>query len=166
MTNYWYPFYPREFRRDTYHLCAAADGIYRRFIDEYMDTRRPLPDSDVALAAIARVSSDEWNVHREVVRAFFKPQDGKLFHKRCEQELHGQAMRLALRSAAGKEGAAVRWAKDKLYQSSKWQSNGNGIATPMATPSTLHKKDKKETSDGEIKASPYLIAALKNKGVL
>lgn len=78
--DWWYPFFVTNWRRDTYHLSAAAKGIYRELIDEYMVSGKPLPDCDSALAGIARVTAHEWGEHREVVRAFFSAKNGKLVH--------------------------------------------------------------------------------------
>ena len=134
----WYAFNPNEFRRDTYHLGAAADGIYRRLIDEYMVTRKPLPDHDLALAGIARVTAQEWGEHREVVRAFFKSRDGKLFHKRCDRELHAQSMLAAKRSRQAKEAATVRWAKGKTNQRDGCSEHNSSNADAMLKDATLH----------------------------
>ena len=136
----WYPFNPTEHRRDTYHLGVAADGIYRRLIDEYMTTGKPLPDHDAALAGIARVTMTEWGEHRDIIRAFFKAREGKLFQKRCEQELHAQRMLAAKRSRRGKEAATVRWAKDKQTQRGKCDEHAGSNANAMLQDATLQDK--------------------------
>ena len=172
----WYPFDPTEYRRKTYHLCAAADGIYRRLIDEYMLTRAPLPDNDAALAGIARVGIPEWNEHREAVRAFFKSKDGKLTQKRCDQELDAQRMHKALRVKIAKEAATVRWAKEKSEQSIASLMHASRNASAMLPDATLQDKDKKGPDPPEIVsrekvesekkdvATPYLVATFKQKG--
>jgi len=134
----WYPFFIVEYRRDTYHLTAAQHGIYRALIDEYMISRRPLPDHDLSLAGIARVSAQEWCEHGQVVRAFFQARDGKLFHKRCEQELHAQRMRAAKRSHDAKEAATVRWTKEKQKQRSTCDPHSDRNANAMRQDATLH----------------------------
>jgi uncharacterized protein YdaU (DUF1376 family) len=152
----WYPFFVVEYRRDTYHLTAAQHGIYRQLIDEYMISRKPLPDHDLSLAGIARVSAQEWAVHREVVRAFFQARDGKLFHKRCEQELHAQRMRAAKRSQDAKEAATVRWAKEKQKQRSECAPHAGGNASAMRMPATLHNNKRNLTTSvvGERQLTP------------
>lgn len=134
----WYPFFIVEYRRDTYHLTAAQHGIYRQLIDEYMMSRKPLPDHDLSLAGIARVSAQEWFEHGQVVRAFFQARDGKLFHKRCEQELHAQRMRAAKRSHDAKEAATVRWAKEKQKQRSTCDPHSDRNANALRQDATLH----------------------------
>jgi uncharacterized protein YdaU (DUF1376 family) len=102
-----------------------------------MVTGKSLPDCDVSLAGIARVTADEWGTHREPVRAFFKARDGRLFHKRCEQELHAQRMRAASRSRSAKEAATVRWAKEKAKQRAECEPHAECNADAMRLPATL-----------------------------
>lgn len=134
----WYPFNVNAYRTDTYHLSAAADGIYRRLIDEYMTTGKPLPDHDLALAGIARVTADEWAAHREVLRAFFKAKDGKLYQKRCEQELHAQRMLAAERSKKARVAATQRWIKEKLKQGGICGEHAHSNASAMLGDATRH----------------------------
>lgn len=105
----WYPWFLKDYRRDTRHLGLAEDGAYRRLIDEYMGTREPIPDNDAALAAIVRVGLDDWLAVAPVVRKFFRPKDGFLFHKRCDQELRSQQQRILRNSEKGKKAAFARW---------------------------------------------------------
>src|SRR5262249_55816025 len=79
-------------------------------------TQGPLPDNDQALAAIARVGLEEWVLHKDTVRAFFKSKDGKLHHKRCDRELDAQRMLSASRQLQAKLAATARWTKTKLKQ--------------------------------------------------
>ena len=83
----WFPWYPVHYRRATRHLTDIQDLIYRRLIDEYMETREPLPDNDIALASISRVSVDVWTMARAIILPFFRQSDGKLFHKKCDEIL-------------------------------------------------------------------------------
>lgn len=162
----WYPFNPTEYRRKTYHLCAAADGIYRRLIDEYMLARAPLPDDDAALAAIARVSMAEWLQHKPVLRAFFRPKNGRLINPRCEKELDAQRMRHALRSRVGKEAATIRWGQAKRYQQDKYQLHANGMPYPMPMDATRQDKDisKEKTEKEKLRITPQLVTSIKAKG--
>ena len=115
----WYPFNPTEHRRDTYHLGVAADGIYRRLIDEYMTTGKPLPDHDAALAGIARVTMTEWGEHRDIIRAFFKALPGE-----TEETIK----------------KTVRWAKDKQTQRGKCDEHAGSNANAMLQDATLQDK--------------------------
>jgi uncharacterized protein YdaU (DUF1376 family) len=84
----WYPWYPVLFRADTPHLNEVEEGVYRRLIDWHMETRRPLPDDDRALAGIARVSAERWARYAPVIRAFFHSRSGK------SHQFEGKVIRL------------------------------------------------------------------------
>lgn len=172
--NDWYPFNPVEYRRDTYHLCVAANGIYRALIDEYMLTGKPLPDHEASLAGIARATAAEWTAHKETILAFFKARDGKLYHKRCEQELDAQRMRAAKRSLQAKEAATVRWGNDKQKQRDACRQLSVSTANAMLRDATLHNKsisltqtEFEATGTGEkkpmLEASSELAQSLRRK---
>ena len=123
----WFPWYPALYRADTMHLTAEQDGVYRRLIDEYMITRRPLPDNDHALARIAGLGLDQWVGMAQTVRAFFKASDGLLRHKRCDAELERQDGRASHLSELGKKGAEARKRNQKVVT-----SDGKPAAVPVA----------------------------------
>lgn len=134
----WYPLNPVNFKRDTYHLCAAADGIYRRLVDEYYITELPLPDNDQALAGIARVGLGEWLEHSAIVRAFFCAKGGKLYHKRCDAEINARSMLAAKRSHKAKEAATMRWIKEREKQGVECHEHAASNANAMLNDATLH----------------------------
>lgn len=106
----WYPWYPALYRADTLHLTAEQDGIYRRLIDHYMETRLPLPDNNMALARIAAVSPECFEHAASILRAFFQQcPDGLLRHKRCDIELDAQDERSGKRSDRARHAATIRW---------------------------------------------------------
>lgn len=109
----WYPFNVKDYRRDTLHLTLAQDGAYRRLIDEYMVMGEALPDNDIALSRIIGCTLDDWLAVAPAVRPFFHPSNHKLVHKRCEEELHAQAMRTHSKRTVGKEAANARWKKHR-----------------------------------------------------
>lgn len=115
----WYPWYPEDFRHDTWHLSLAEEGAYRRLIDEYMRSRSPLPAGDAALAAICRVSLDGWLLVAAVVRAFFREKDDRLFHKRCDRELRAQDGRFKRHSERGKKAAFAKYSRPKGLDASR-----------------------------------------------
>ncbi len=128
MSYEWFPWYPALFRADTMHLTAEQDGIYRRLIDHYMETRQPLPDSDTALARIAGVSVDSWAMAAAMVRPFFKASaQGFLHHKKCDNVLAVQDGRNKKQSEKGKKGAEKRWKKNAKLQ----EAGSSGYATAM-----------------------------------
>lgn len=107
----WFPWHPLEHRRDTYKLSLAEDGAYRRLIDEYMVNRESLPDDDAALARILGVGLKDWLAVSINVRPFFKSQNGRLVHKRCDCELRLQDQRAERYSERGKKAAFAKYSR-------------------------------------------------------
>lgn len=128
----WFPWYPVDFKLDTYHLTLAHDGAYRRLIDEYMINRGALPDNDAALARIIGVGLPDWLAVSEVVRGFFTAVNGFLVHKRCEAEIRAQNNKFKRESERGKKAAFAKYSKIRLMRA-------NGMhAPPTLTSTQIH----------------------------
>lgn len=108
-SEYWYAWQPVKFRLATRRLTALQRGVYRDLIDEYMESREPLPAHDVALANIARISVDEWCAIKDEILLFFVERDGKLFHEFCNEKLDEQDDLSKKRTKASKKAASKRW---------------------------------------------------------
>lgn len=138
----WFPWYPHDFRRDTYHLTLEEDGAYRRLIDEYMITRKPLPNDSGALARILGIPTTDWHRIAPNVMRFFRARNSVLIHKRCESELRAQNARHNRFSERGKKAAFAKYSKiNKLPASS------------MLVPATLQYKERKPSENPAARAS-------------
>jgi len=154
--DFWFPWYPALYKADTRHLTAEQDGIYRRLIDEYMETREPLPDNDIALARIAGVSEIKWLDAARILRAYFTHADGMLFHKKCDQELDIQDKRSKKRTLSAEKAAKIRWSKSEIKQEVICDTHAErnaiamrGDATVTVTDTIKKKnKQKKEKKNG------------------
>lgn len=141
--DYWYPFYPTRYQRDTMHLTAEQDGAYRRLIDHYMLTKQPLPDNDIALSRIAGVDATSNAI--SMLRAFFENKDdGFLYHKTCEKLLKEQSSRKMLSKKRAKNAAQIRWEKERLNARSMpeaMQNDATYTKTKTNTDIYLYQKD-------------------------
>lgn len=152
----WYPWYPALYRADTIHLTAEQDGIYRRLIDHYMETRQPLPNNDAALARIAGITIDSWTIAAVILLPFFLPsKNGKLHLKRCDAELERQDGRNRLQSEKGKSGAKKRWKNKQSEQYVNSSGYTSAIATPMPKNSIQHDTTGQDkTSSSVVRGNP------------
>jgi uncharacterized protein YdaU (DUF1376 family) len=100
--SYWYAWKPVRYRNRTMGLTLAQDGLYRRLIDYYMETRQPLPNGPLALAAICRISPEQWAENSPAVMRYFSVRGTKLIQKHCAGELDSQNVRTQERSKSGK----------------------------------------------------------------
>jgi uncharacterized protein YdaU (DUF1376 family) len=96
--------YWSDFKADTEHLGALETGAYMMLIGHYWNTGG-LPDDDIKLARIARMTAEEWAVSKSTIAEFF--QDGWK-HKRIEQELSDAKAAYERRANAGRRGGQAK----------------------------------------------------------
>lgn len=110
----WMSMYWAEYLGDTGHLSTIEHGAYLLLIAHYWTTAKPLPDNDVLLARITRMSPQEWSNAKALLQDFFSIESGMWKHKRVEEELDLARQRYEKRSSAGRKGGkAKRKAKDE-----------------------------------------------------
>lgn len=108
-TATWMPFYIGDYLADTMHLSTVQHGAYLLLIMDYWRKRSALPDDDLYLASVAKLSQTEWQTHRKTIRKLFAVTDGVWYHRRVEIELERAIAVTDARSRAGTAGNAVRW---------------------------------------------------------
>jgi uncharacterized protein YdaU (DUF1376 family) len=103
-----YPFHVGDYIADTAHLTIEEDIAYRRLLDHYYTTEKPLIGDVPMLARRVRMA-DYAAVVRDVLNEFFKfDEQDECWHKqRCDEEI----AKYKGFSEAGKRGAEKRWAK-------------------------------------------------------
>ncbi len=88
MSRPWYPHYPGDYMRDTGHLSLMEDGAYRRLMDYYYASGKPLPAIAEQLLRICRAfAGDEADAVLSVLRQFFVLRDGAYHNERCDSEI-------------------------------------------------------------------------------
>lgn len=100
----WMPLNIADYLRDTTHLDAEESGCYLHLIMGYW-VAGGLPNNDVQLAAIAKVSLYKFKRIRKILSPFFGPNFSS--HKRIDRELQRAA---AIREKAS-QAARQRWAR-------------------------------------------------------
>ena len=69
----YYPHHIGDYLRDTSHLTAVEDGLYRRMLDLYYASEKPLcVDFDYLCRLIRARESSEREAASEVLREFFE----------------------------------------------------------------------------------------------
>jgi len=176
--NYWYPFYPILYDRDTTHLSLKQDAVYRRLIDYYMKSRRPLPNNNASLCRIAAMSLISNGEMRsayesyanamllcelaEVVELFTPTEDGFLRSKMCDSILDEQEKREKRRKAAGTKAAITRWNKSgnakRIPKAKDTQCDTNANTMQKdAIKTVVIKKDKNSLRSSLSKEKPLKI---------
>ena len=100
----WMPFYVGDYLKDTRHLTTEQHGAYDLLIMEHWNAGS-LPDDDGMLARLSKLTPARFAKHSAILRGFFYPDGGRLFHKRVLRELE-----LAKdKQAKASESANKRW---------------------------------------------------------
>lgn len=98
----YYPFHLGDYAAHTAHLEPMEDLAYRRMLDLYYRTERPLPLDTAEIARLIRLR-DHAETVRDILREFFTETEEGFRHERCDEELS----RFADRSAKAKASAAA-----------------------------------------------------------
>lgn len=97
----WYKFHIGDYLSHTMHLDDAEDLAYRRLLDWYYMSERPLP-LDIAL--VARRIRLDLDVVEPVIKEFFSMTTGGYRHIRCDSEIESYNIRAEQARQAGKLG--------------------------------------------------------------
>ncbi|MBX9824904.1 MAG: DUF1376 domain-containing protein [Xanthobacteraceae bacterium] len=135
----WMPLYIADYLADTAHLRALQSGAYLHLVMHYW-MRGSLPDDDGQLAAIAKLSAEEWADNRAVLRAFF---GHGWRHKRIDAELrHSEEISAGNRSKARK-AANIRWGRVRT------DAPGNAASTAQAMLQNAQSQSQSHLDDDE-----------------
>jgi uncharacterized protein YdaU (DUF1376 family) len=149
--DFWYPWHPAKYKAKTIHLSLEQDAIYRRLIDYYMETRKPIPACINSLARIVGCSPDviERNAP-SILQAYFKQCDGFLVHQTCEEIIADQDRISTERRKKAQDAAKARWENKPKEQEDDATSIAQSNADAMlgnATGQDKTRQDKKESKD-------------------
>ena len=101
---HYYQFHIGDYRSATLHLSNEEDLAYRRLLDMYYDTEKPIP---LDVSWVAKRIKIELSVVRDVLNDMFKQTEDGFIQSRCDKEISVYKGF----SDAGKRGAAKRWGK-------------------------------------------------------
>lgn len=126
----YYPFHIGDYAKDTRHLSIIEDGAYRRLLDLYYTTEKPLPlPVDNLCMLVGAKTAAEKKAVGKVLGLFFVfggPQE--MVHKRCEREIS----RAKEKSGKAAASAGMRWQSRRIANALPEQSEGNASQEPIA----------------------------------
>ena len=125
---HYYQFNIGDYASHTRHLNLLEDLAYRRLLDIYYLQERPL---NVGITSVARqINMRDHEVEvKAVLEEFFELTDEGWINRRADQEIAKYQEFIA----AGKRGAAKRWAKATV-KGGESEANGEANSPPNATP--------------------------------
>lgn len=132
---HYYPFHVGDYQTHTAHLSDTEDLAYRRMLDLYYISQKPLPNEAARVARLIRMPAAVEEV-RGLLDEFFVLQEGVYTNKRCDKEI-ASYMKQKL---GGAKGAKAKWDKAKRKGGDSLPNgegngvgNGEGNAPPLAT---------------------------------
>lgn len=129
---YYYQFHIGDYRAATAHLTNEEDLAYRRLLDMYYDTEKPIPKDVTWVSRRIRI---EGSVIRDVLNDMFQESDEGYRHSRADSEI----AKFNDFCEAGKRGAAKRWGIG-----ADSPPNATLMQTINQKPETINHKPKKE----------------------
>lgn len=105
--------YVSDFVGDTLTLSAEHIGAYLLLLIALWNADGHLPDDEVKLARVARLSLKKWRRVGVDLLPFFEVKDGKLTHHRLTKELQKSEAQTQSRASAGAKGGAANALKYK-----------------------------------------------------
>lgn len=108
----FYRHFPGDYLRDTLHLSAAEDGMYRRLLDLAYTSEKPLPSDRVLIYRLTRCRSrsDKRAIDR-VIDEFFQKTRWGYTHKRVQEEIKIAESRISAAQRNGARGGRPKKAK-------------------------------------------------------
>lgn len=83
---HYYKFNIKDWTRDTAHLSLAEEGVYRRLLDHYYETEKPIPEETQSVIRRLRLAGHEEALGMVLSEFFVLESDGYR-HKRCDDEI-------------------------------------------------------------------------------
>lgn len=97
----WYKFNVRDYLVSTNHLADAEDLAYRRLLDLYYLTEKPIPGPASVVAQKIKLDVD---CVQPVLDEFFDLEDGLYYHRASDDAIAKRQHQRVICSAAGKIG--------------------------------------------------------------
>ena len=125
----FYPFHVGDYAKDTRHLTWDEDAAYRRLLDLYYSTERPIPlDTRVVFRLVVASTDAQRAAVETVLQEFFARTEDGWVNERAERELEAMRGKQARQRAA----ANKRWSQEKACRSN---ATVNSVAMPWHTKS-------------------------------
>jgi uncharacterized protein YdaU (DUF1376 family) len=142
----YYPHHIGDYLRDTAHLTPLEDGIYRRMLDVYYASEKPLPVETQWVCRLVRArTTEEQSAVDEVLRQFFSKHPDGWRNKRADNEIRKGRARVKAARTNGKSGG-----RPKTQRVSKNNPVGGLDVNPDQSSQKPKAKSQKEDKEGAL----------------
>ena len=137
----YYPFHLGDYAAHTAHLEPMEDLAYRRMLDLYYRTEKPLPDDVEQIGRLIRLR-EHLAFIRDVLNEFFERTDEGWRHARCDAEIEKMQDKQAKARASAK--ASVNARSTNAQRTLNERSTDVELPTPTPTPTPVKTKAPRE----------------------
>ena len=144
----WYKFHVGDYITHTLHLSDAEDLAYRRLIDLYMMTEKPIPDDIQIISRKIRLDAD---VIEPVLNEFFERSVDGWLNNRCDEEIRKYKKVVEINKVIAKKSAKARHDRaskkrmDKGFERSVGEASTERERTSNLTETETEKEKDKNT---------------------
>jgi uncharacterized protein YdaU (DUF1376 family) len=135
--------YVSDFVGDTLMLSAEHVGVYMLLLIALWNAKGSLPNDDVKLARVARMSLKKWRYISGDLLPFFEVADGRISHHRLMKELQKSDRQSQSRASAGAKGGAAKALKYNNAPVAK------GVAMLKHLPEPYRKRAPSDLKEGQ-----------------
>jgi len=135
-TDIWMPLYIGDYLSDTARLTTEQHGAYLLLLMDYWKSGK-LPDNDLILAQISKLSPDAWSNAKAMLMQFFTIENGYWIHQRVEKELTKSVENKTKYHNRAVKGAKARWDNALSNASSNTNAMLEQCSSPSPSPSSL-----------------------------
>lgn len=128
--------YVSDFVGDTLQLSTEQIGAYMLMLMAMWNAGGTLPDDDVKLSRVVRMSLKKWRAISADLLTFFERANGEISHKRLTKELRKSLVKSEARAAAGALGGAAKALK------TRGSGMANAAGSPQHLPESRNQKEK------------------------
>lgn len=113
---HYYKFNIKDWTRDTAHLSVIEEGVYRRLLDHYYESEKPIPSETNMVIRRLRLGGHE-DVLSVILAEFFEAREDGHHHARCDDEIGKYHAKAGANRENGKRGGRPK----------KTEENPNGF---------------------------------------
>ena len=100
---HYYKFNIKDWTRDTAHLSIIEEGVYRRLLDHYYESEKPIPSETNMVVRRLRLGGHE-DALAVILSEFFEAREDGHHHTRCDDEIGKYHAKAGANRENGKRG--------------------------------------------------------------
>jgi uncharacterized protein YdaU (DUF1376 family) len=153
---HYYSFHVSDNIHDTAHLSAYEDLAFRRLLDLYYTSEKPIPNRTHEVARRIRMSNQEGAVQTVLEEFFmFDMENDCWFHKRCDETIAAYQAKAERNREVGKLGGRPKANPDANPQKTQTVSKDNPNQEPITN---NHKPIKEDKQRGTRLAQDWVLS--------